>query len=67
MEAGALVLSPPAGLETLKLIASVRPTKNSQFVHLVRPALTRNEKATLVGLDDWTTVETILQIIDTGK
>jgi hypothetical protein len=67
-EAGALLLSAPAGLERFKLIASAKPTKRSDFLYLVRPALTqRTGRASLLTLDDWTTVETVLNISDTGS
>jgi hypothetical protein len=67
-DAGAFVLSKPAGLETFKLIASVKPTKREEFAFLERGAVTRaGRRASIVSLDDWTTVETILQISDTGK
>jgi hypothetical protein len=68
METGAFLLTGPNGLETFKLIASVKPTRHDDFIYLERPALaTRNNRASLVSLDDWTTVETILQISATGK
>ncbi len=67
-EAGAFQLSAPTGLETFKLIVSVKPTRRDEFLFLARPAITsRGARASLISLDDWTTVETVLRISDTSN
>lgn len=66
--AGAIELASGPGLENFKLIASVKPTTRDEFAFLEIGALAkRGRRASVVGLDDWTTVETILQISDTGE
>lgn len=69
-DTGAFVIAAPAGLETHKLIVSVKPTKQSEYLYLTRPAVAitaRTGRASLLTLDDWTTVDTVLRIIDTGN
>ena len=69
LEAGPFRSSRLSGLDRFKFIASVERTTRDDFAYLEMTALVRgSEKASpLAGLGDWTTVETIFQINDTGN
>lgn len=69
LEAGAFRISKTPGLDRFKLIASTDAIMRSSFEYLEMPPLatTRKDLPSLAGKKDWTTVETILQISDTGK
>jgi hypothetical protein len=69
VEAGALRTSRLPGLDRFKFIFSTSPIVRDDFAYLEQPPISganRKGNATL-GSADWTTVETILQITDTGK
>lgn len=65
---GAFRISAVPGLDRFKIIASVDRTTRDDFVYLEMPALTsRRGSSSLAGKSDWTAIETIFQIVDTGK
>ena len=67
-EAGALLPTRLSGLDKFKLIVSVKQTTRDDFAYLEMPALTQRGAASpLVGMNDWTTVETFLQVNDTSQ
>lgn len=67
VEAGALRASRTPGLDRFKFIVSTARLTYEDFSYLEQPSLTkRNSKGSLSGINDWTTVETIFQVIDTG-
>jgi hypothetical protein len=65
LEAGAFRITPGAGLERFKLIASTQSITRDDFAYLAMPRLNRTGNSSLEGKSDWTTIETILQINDT--
>ena len=70
LEAGAFRVSSLPGLDRFKLIASTQKTTRENFGYLEMPALAqprRTGTSLLADTGDWTTVETILQINDTGN
>jgi hypothetical protein len=68
LEAGAFRASKATGPDRFKLIASVDPIRRNDLVFLELPAMVdRGADSLLAYKKEWTTVETILQITDTGK
>jgi hypothetical protein len=68
LETGAFQISPLLGIDRFKLIASTERTTRGDFAYLAMPALVdRSGGSSLAGKSDWTTVETILRINDTGN
>lgn len=58
--------TPPAGLETFKIIVSTEPIKSEDFKYLEMAAITksRNGEKSLTGLGDWTTAEIVFEILE---
>lgn len=68
VEASVLLASKTPGLDRFKFIFSTDKLKYGDFAYLEMPALTRRDgAASLASISDWTTVETIFHINDTGK
>ncbi len=68
VEAGALRASRTPGTDRFKFILSTARLTYEDFSYLEQPSLTsRNSKGSLSGMNDWMTVETIFQVIDTGN
>jgi hypothetical protein len=68
LEVGALKASRTPGLDAFKFLVSVDPLLRANFDFLELPALTeRGETSSLATSRDWTTVETIFEINDTGN
>ncbi|HVF30992.1 MAG TPA: caspase family protein [Pyrinomonadaceae bacterium] len=69
LEAGAMRVSKTTGLDRFKLIVSTDLLLRESFESLQMGPLTtqRKEVPSMAGKKDWTTVETILEIADTGK
>ena len=68
-EAGALRASRTPGIDRFKFIFSTAQMDYDDFAHLKQPPLsgTRQGHGSLASSADWTTVETIFQINDTGE
>ncbi len=68
VEASVLLASRAPGLDRFKFIFSTDKLKYGDFAYLEMPALTRRDgAASLASVSDWTTIETIFHINDTGK
>jgi hypothetical protein len=68
VEASVLLASKTPGLDRFKIIFSTDKIKYGDFAYLEMPAFNRRDgAASLASVSDWTTVETIFQINDTGK
>jgi hypothetical protein len=68
VEASVLLASKTPGLDRFKFIFSTDKLKYGDFAYLEMPAFNRRDgAASLASVSDWTTVETIFQINDTGK
>lgn len=67
-EAGAIRASRISGIDRFKFIFSTEQITYDDFSYLEMPALTRrNGRGSLAAMNDWTTVETVFQINDTGN
>ncbi|HUR96754.1 MAG TPA: caspase family protein [Pyrinomonadaceae bacterium] len=68
LEAGPLRASPVTGVDRFKLIASVGRIAREDFEYLEMSSLAKRAgKGGMAGAGDWTAVETIFQINDTGN
>jgi hypothetical protein len=68
VEAAVLLASKTPGIDRFKFVFSTDKLKYEDFAYLERPALTRREgAASLASTSDWTTVDTVFQIKDTGN
>ncbi|MEO8042588.1 MAG: caspase family protein [Acidobacteriota bacterium] len=69
VEAAVLLASKTPGSDRFKFIFSTDKITYDDFAYLERPALMRRagSAASLASVSDWTTVETIFNINDTGK
>lgn len=68
LEAGALRASKDPGIDRFKLIAGVDPIRRDDLIFLELPAIVdRGTESQLAYKKEWTTVETNLQISDTGN
>lgn len=66
-DVGAIRASRLPGLDKFKFIFSVDRIIRDQFLHLEVVELTRDANSSLAGSNDWTTVETILDVSSTKE